>query len=223
MTPSSYSPPALKKIAERVRNFRDLAKFCQGYIKEGMVYRTSSMIKHQDQSLLDNLKLLDVKGIIDLRSEIEIVRDSYNDYFMSNFNYFWVHLDISMPTKILEENNVANLPFYHQFCWYVLFYNKYEIQRVFHVLSKKRNYSFVMHCHEGRDRTGVISALILLLLNAPETNIIQDYLATDQYTRTEDIEYIIRKVEEEGGINNYLLKMGVEENIQNKIIEILKP
>ncbi|MHA1303368.1 MAG: tyrosine-protein phosphatase [Candidatus Heimdallarchaeaceae archaeon] len=219
----SYKPPALMKIAARIRNFRDLSSYSEGYMKKGMIYRSSSLIAHQGDSLVSNLKLLDINSIIDLRTEVEILRESYKDWFLHKLHLYWVHLDISMPDKILEENGKADLSFYKQFIWYILYFNKYELQRIFNILSSKDNYSTIIHCHEGRDRTGIISALILFLLNVPEENIIQDYLASDPHTKSSDIEYLITLIEAEGGIENYLAKIGVEKKIQTRIKKILRP
>ncbi|MHA1398399.1 MAG: tyrosine-protein phosphatase, partial [Candidatus Heimdallarchaeaceae archaeon] len=164
-----------------------------------------------------------IKSIIDLRSAVEIGYSSYTDDFINNFNYYWVHLDISMPMEVLIRERQSELSFYKQFCWYTLFYNKKQIRRIFNILSHPENYSVVIHCHAGRDRTGIISALILLLLNAPEENIIQDYLATDEFTQGEDIEFVFQEVEKVGGIKKYLQSCGLKEKTLDNLIERLRP
>ncbi|MFW9852055.1 MAG: tyrosine-protein phosphatase, partial [Candidatus Thorarchaeota archaeon] len=110
-----------------------------------------------------------------------------------------------------------------QFCWYTLFYNKNQIRRFFNILSHPENYSIVIHCHAGRDRTGIMSSLILLLLNAPEPNIIQDYLATDEYTLSEDMEFVFCEVEEAGGIMQYLTSCGLQQETLERLVERLRP
>jgi len=218
-----YVPPAQKKISSQVRNFRDLSKYCEGYIKPRFIFRSSSLIPYQNDSLYNNLKLLDVNSIIDLRSEIEYLRASYNDWFLRDIHLYWVHLDISMPDEVLEKHNLTSLPFYKQFIWYILHYNQKELRRIFSVLANKKNYSIVIHCHEGRDRTGIIAALILLLLDVPEENIIQDYLASDMKTQYSDLEFLLAQITNFGGIREYLKSIYVTEEMQSQIRKILAP
>jgi protein tyrosine/serine phosphatase len=213
----------LGKIKSKVHNFRDLAQFNQTYIKQGMIYRSSSPIEAQSPELLQEMKDIGIQSLVDLRSAVEIGYATYDDEFLNVFNYFWVHIDISMPHEVLIREMQSELSFYQQFCWYTLFYNKPQIRRIFDILSRPDNYSVVLHCHAGRDRTGVISSLILLLMNAPEPNIIQDYLATDEYTQSEDIEYIVQQVEEQGGIMEYLKSCDLEQETLERLVERLRP
>ena len=214
---------ALSKIQNKIHNFRDLAIFNQSYIRQNVIYRSSSPIPHQSKELLEEFKDLGINSIIDLRSAVEIGHSSYDDEFLNNFNYYWVHIDISMPHDVLLREGQSEMSFYKQFCWYTLFYNKAQIRRIFNILSRPENYGSIMHCHAGRDRTGVISSLILLLLNAPEPNIIQDYLATDEFTQSEDIEYIVDEVEKAGGIMDYLVSCGLLKETLEGMVEQLRP
>ena len=213
----------LPKIQNQIKNFRDLAIFNQSYIRPNVIYRSASPIDHQSDELLQDFKDLGIKSIIDLRSAVEIGYSSYNDEFVNSFNYYWVHIDISMPPDVLLKEGVNELSFYKQFCWYTLNYNKAQIRRIFNILSQEENYATVIHCHAGRDRTGIISSLILLLLNAPEPNIIQDYLATDEFTLSNDMEYVFRQIENEGGIMNYLVSCGLQQDTLTRMIDKLRP
>ncbi|MHA1198327.1 MAG: tyrosine-protein phosphatase [Candidatus Heimdallarchaeaceae archaeon] len=213
----------LSKVQSKVGNFRDLAIFNQSYIRQNVIYRSSSPIPHQSPELLQEFKDLGIKSIIDLRSAIEIGHSSYEDEFLNNFNYYWVHVDISMPHDVLLREGISELSFYKQFCWYTLFYNKTQIRKVFNILSRPENLGTVMHCHAGRDRTGIMSSLILLLLNAPEPNIIQDYLATDEFTQGEDIEFIVDEVDKLGGIMEYLVSCDLLKETLEGMVEQLCP
>ena len=39
----------------------------------------------------------------------------------------------------------------------------------------------LVHCHAGKDRTGLILGLVLALIGVPETIIAEDYAASDTY------------------------------------------
>ena len=43
----------------------------------------------------------------------------------------------------------------------------------------------VFHCTAGKDRTGILAALILLVLGVPEEQVIKDYLLTDRFLDTD--------------------------------------
>lgn len=49
-------------------------------------------------------------------------------------------------------------------------------RRIFHLLSNESDTPLLFHCMAGKDRTGVVAALILLALNVDEETIMEDYL-----------------------------------------------
>ena len=212
----------LSKLKNMISNFRDIAEFNRGYVKKGMIYRSSSPIEYQSNSLKQLFRDVGIRSIIDLRSAVEIKMESYTDEFIRDFNYYWVHVDISMPPEVFLDEGVEHLPLYKQFCWYVLNYNKNQIRKIFDILSRPSNYSVIIHCFAGRDRTGILSALILMLLGAPEEGIIKDYLASDTFTEVEDIQYVIDFVKSKGGIREYLNRCGISLSVQGRVKSLLK-
>ena len=76
---------ALSKIQNKIHNFRDLAIFNQSYIRQNVIYRSSSPIPHPSKELLEEFKDLGINSIIDLRSAVEIGHSSYDDEFLNNF------------------------------------------------------------------------------------------------------------------------------------------
>jgi len=103
-----------------------------------------------------------------------------------------------------------------------------------------------VHCTQGKDRTGAIIALILLLLEIPISAITEDYrlseseLLPEEETRLREMKEIglsedfagcpedwIEKIEEHlsvkyGGVRGYLKNIGVDEEVQERITERLK-
>ncbi|CAG8014911.1 unnamed protein product [Penicillium nalgiovense] len=49
---------------------------------------------------------------------------------------------------------------------------------IFKHIRDKPNDPFIVHCSAGKDRTGVFSALVLLLINRPHDEIVNDYILT---------------------------------------------
>lgn len=87
-------------------------------------------------------------------------------------------------------------------------------RQAFDVLSNPANLPLDYHCHWGKDRTGVLTALILTLLGVKRETVIQDYLLTNVafgpgYVDRRWIEAALDEVDKAGGIDKYLNSIGV--------------
>ena len=118
-----------------------------------------------------------------------------------------------------------------------------EIGQVLQVMAEARNYPLMIHCTQGKDRTGLSVMLLLLLLGAPLHAIAADYLASESELRPEK-ESRMREISEiglgedfagcppdfvaqvsdhingtYGGLQAYLKRIGVDKTVQIKIME----
>lgn len=59
--------------------------------------------------------------------------------------------------------------------------NAPAIQRVMRLLLDETNYPIIIHCTAGKDRTGVIIALILALIGVPQATILADYTQSNRF------------------------------------------
>ena len=118
-----------------------------------------------------------------------------------------------------------------------------ELQKIFTALAHSSNYPILIHCTQGKDRTGLVVILLLLLLGVPMGAISADYTASENELECERQSRMdeIRRVGlgEEfaacpagfaqeiaghlqdlyGGVNGYLTRIGVDEETQDKIKE----
>ena len=78
------------------------------------------------------------------------------------------------------------------------------------------NGGVVIHCHAGKDRTGILAALISIISGASTDHVIQDYLASENDTQSSLLKIVLDYLQNEGGLTSYLAKAGMSEN------EILK-
>lgn len=116
-----------------------------------------------------------------------------------------------------------------------------EIRQVFGILADETNLPIMIHCTQGKDRTGISIFLILSLLGIPSEAIEHDYLLSEaellpeRESRLQEIHSIgltddfagcspdfVSAIsghitEKFGSINQYLLHIGVSEEIQEKI------
>lgn len=118
-----------------------------------------------------------------------------------------------------------------------------ELRDIFMVLADSSNYPILIHCTQGKDRTGLVVILLLLLLNVPLGAISADYTASEneleseRESRMEEIrrvglgeefaacpagfvQGIAGHLEDiHGGVNEYLRRIGVDERTQDKVKE----
>ena len=118
-----------------------------------------------------------------------------------------------------------------------------ELREIFTLLADSSNYPILVHCTQGKDRTGLVVALLLLLLNVPVRAISADYMASEneldseRESRMDEIRRIglgeefaacpagfVQGIDEHlqhvyGGVNQYLRHIGVDQGTQDNIKE----
>jgi len=57
------------------------------------------------------------------------------------------------------------------------------------ITAKDEEYGFYFHCSEGKDRTGVIAAILLLMLGVEKKGIYKDYLETNRTNNRKAFKY----------------------------------
>lgn len=86
------------------------------------------------------------------------------------------------------------------------------VQAIFAELGKAASYGVYIHDTLGRQRTSVITALVLLALGATDQTVIDDFKLSDKPGLSVDqtwMEAVLQAVDEQGGIDAYLESAGV--------------
>jgi protein-tyrosine phosphatase len=124
---------------------------------------------------------------------------------------------------------------------------KGEVKQVFDVLANEQNWPVLVHCTQGKDRTGLIVMLVLFLLGVDQKVIDEDYrlseseLAPEMESRLKEmasiglgeqfavcppgvVESVHRHIEEKyGGTEKYLEGVGVRredvERLKRRLLE----
>ena len=60
-----------------------------------------------------------------------------------------------------------------------------ELKEVFQILADSHQYPVMIHCTQGKDRTGLIVLLLLLMLDIPVNAVTHDYLLSEAKLRSE--------------------------------------
>jgi len=122
-----------------------------------------------------------------------------------------------------------------------------EVKSVFAVLADPARYPILIHCTQGKDRTGLVVQLVLMLLGVPMEAIDNDYMLssyelapekneklievhsiglTDDFVDCDpDLVYIVdRHIRDNyGSVEQYLVEAGVSLRMQLKVKQILSP
>ena len=121
-----------------------------------------------------------------------------------------------------------------------------ELREIFTFLADSSNYPTLVHCTQGKDRTGLVVVLLLLLLNTPLRAISADYraseneLESEKQSRMEEIRRIglgeefaacptgfVQEIADHlqhvyGGVSGYLRYIGVDEKTENQVKKNIK-
>jgi protein-tyrosine phosphatase len=175
---------------EGAPNCRDIGGYVSSngeQVKWGMFYRSDDLVGLTDGDMV-KFEMLSLNRIIDFRQDSEFERDGYDETYEGNesiydmlpFSYgdpyiLSVELPDQLGAELAWDVRLVDYP-----NWYVniLEQNKDEIKQVFERFADPVQYPLLIHCSQGKDRAGVVSALVLLLLNVPESTILEDYMLT---------------------------------------------
>lgn len=176
---------------KKVTNFRTIGniKNIDGRIlKEGKFYRSAHLHKLKKRSF-KTFENLGIKEIIDLRNSKEISQkpDKLSDAFIyKNYSAFEDEGDqLNQAKKLVLKGKVKGsdadqrmLDFYKNY----VTENPEIIKKIIHEILDSET-PVLYHCTAGKDRTGIITALILTILKFDRTTIYNDYLLSNNYRK----------------------------------------
>jgi len=86
-----------------------------------------------------------------------------------------------------------------------------SIATVFHTFGDPGAYPVYFHCTYGRDRTGVIGALLLLALGASRETVMREYLLSEPNVGAypESLGAVLDEIEQRGGAETVLFEAGI--------------
>jgi hypothetical protein len=163
-------------------NFRDLGGLPTddgGTTRPRVMFR-SDALHHLLPSDVDLLVELGMRTIIDLRSAVELERTGRGP--LADTDMRWLHAPLShgdaaagrvLPPALAEGDLGRH---------YVesLSERTETLAEVIEHLASPENLPAVFHCTAGKDRTGMVAALVLSLVGVPDDVIVHDYTLTDE-------------------------------------------
>jgi protein-tyrosine phosphatase len=162
-------------------NFRDLGGLPTrdgGTTRTGMMFR-SDALHHLVPADVERLTELGMRTVIDLRSVVELDRTGRGP--LEDTEMQWMHAPLShgdaatgnvLPPALVDGDLGRH---------YVnsLAERTETLAAVIEHLASPDNLPAVFHCTAGKDRTGMVAALVLSLVGVPDEVIVHDYTLTD--------------------------------------------
>ena len=178
------------------KNFRSLEGIrCDGgYIKPACFIRAGHLSRLTDGDIKTLCNEYKLKTVIDLRNSVE--KEEKPDRIIDGVNYLEMPVfDSSVPGLSHEtKQDLDGIPDMTELYRYVVnsecLNNLAEVVRRI-ILLRNDELSVLYHCTEGKDRTGMVTALLLLTLGASKENILKDYLYTNKVNRKKAIGYFL--------------------------------
>lgn len=216
--------PKIKSILEQfyerdfIWNFRDIAKF-NPKANNQKIFRTSSLSAYQKE---DNIKAFlkdnNIDTIIDLRAPREVKEHNYDLNFIEEYTYLNAPLDPWNQPKWFKELDHSGKKNHEIAYHFFIAACKEQVYSIFQTILNSHG-AIAIHCHAGKDRTGLIILLINLLIKIDYNDILADYLASEMDTKKSNFDIYYKIIEEEGGIEKYLksCKLSETELAQLKI------
>ena len=184
----------MEPIALRhAKNYRDLGgiRTASGRVlKKGMLIRGTALSKISEKDISRLKNEYGLRTIIDLRTRKEA--EEKPDKAIEGVAYYLMPIfdeaviGISHEKKVHSIKSLVALPTMESL--YTQMVSAENLTNVTAVLRKilllpKDEFSVVFHCSAGKDRTGVIAALLLTFLGADRNAVIDDYLYTNRGKR----------------------------------------
>lgn len=165
-----------KSILESTMNTRELGMYriqgTKNYTLSNRIYRSDrceSLSASDKKLLLDR----DITTIIDLRSEQEA--ETKPSAFSSDSDFIVFHYPIvegMLPPNSLEDVPVSYMEIAHADC----------VKEVFKTIADA-NGGVLFHCTAGKDRTGVVSAILLALVGVSDEDTVYDYAISREFNK----------------------------------------
>lgn len=168
-----------------LRNFRDLGGIPlngSGSVREGIIYR-SATVDNISKAGIARLHELRIKTIIDLRAAGEVKRFRRK---IDNVTTLSLPLDFRKETserlkpylyKKGSDEILANIS--NQLYLDILDAAAPVLAEIVDLLATDEGSPVLIHCQAGKDRTGIISALLLMALGVDRKLILEDFLKSN--------------------------------------------
>jgi protein-tyrosine phosphatase len=170
-------------LLDGLYNIRDLGGYQRrggGVTAAGRILRADSMHSLTDY---DKEKLLGMglRSIIDLRSQKEI--EQAPNVFADSDKVQYFHIPLLKGIQSIQLPIDTSPELLSDLYIRIIDNCQKELKKVFSTIADHDEGMLIFHCAAGKDRTGVIAALLLDAVDVLEENIIRDYSLSEKYMK----------------------------------------
>jgi protein-tyrosine phosphatase len=178
-------------VIEGALNFRDIGGYRidgTAVVRKGVLFRSGDL---WELTAADKVKLSEIglRTVIDMRTPNEI-RSKPDRRFSGKINTVeipfipsWGDPGLIKRFSLLLKKRGENETFIRDFYKQIVFEHKLQMKRIFEIISDENNLPALIHCTAGKDRTGIVVALIHLLCGVSEKDVLHDYLLTNTFLK----------------------------------------
>jgi protein-tyrosine phosphatase len=193
--PSSTCQRSQFVLRPDISNARDLGgvPLAEGTVACGAIFR-GPPLRLTEQGC-EQLAELEIQTVLDLRTDSERLSAPEAPCVTANL----LAAPLPIPYGLGPEDYLRDLN------------TDESVAKVFHTLGDERAYPVYFHCTYGRDRTGVIGALLLLTLGASRQTIMEEYMLSEPNVGAypHALEAVLDEVERRGGAHQLLRELGI--------------
>ena len=185
---------------EGIQNFRDLGGYHTrdgGVVRWGRVFRADGLHNLTERDLV-RYHTLGLQTVFDLRGDAE--REERPNPVPSH-----AHTVLSRPPDAPLASDMGSLTtpedgegVLQRLYLGVIEHSARSIADLYTTLTDERALPAVFHCHAGKDRTGMVAALLLELLGVTRETVLDDYELTSRYRLREHADTSFRRLVETG-------------------------
>lgn len=162
----------MKSLLETTLNTRDLGRYRtkDGRDMKGGVLIRSDEPKHPSDRDIAYLLEQHITTVIDLRGKSDVRQAP--SFFTGKMDFYYHNVPIEEGSHVPKSRQAVPDS-------YMKIADSANISQVFRHIAHAP-YGVLFHCAAGKDRTGVVSSVLLLLAGVGESDIVADYMLTKE-------------------------------------------
>lgn len=167
-----------------IANFRDLGGITNkngAKIKNNMIFRSAKLnnVSKEDMALLKEMnitKIFDYRSYDEATQSLDPVIEGISTYIIPALQNHDDQINTADISAFMKTKDISQFSTLATQMYSIIAFDNLAYKMLMDEVMSDDTTAFLHHCTAGRDRTGVATALILLLLDVDEETIMKDYL-----------------------------------------------